>query len=85
LEIKTLLQILDLKGVENILNKPNHGGTRTGAGRPKSEPTVTISFRVKEKDAEDIKKQITAIIEATKKACKTTETAKKFLQAAGII
>ena len=49
------------------------------------EPTVTISFRGKENYAEDIKKQINAIIQATKKACKTTETAKKFLQDAGII
>ena len=69
--------------VKKIINP--HGGTRPGAGRPKSEPTVTISFRVKVNDAEDIKKQINAIIQATKKACKTTETEKKFLQDAGII
>jgi len=37
---------------------PTHGGTRPGSGRPKGEPTTTISFRVKTRFAERIKKII---------------------------
>lgn len=39
-----------------------HGGVRTGAGRPKGEPTTTVSVRVKTKWAAKIKKVITAEI-----------------------
>lgn len=39
-----------------------HGGVRIGAGRPKGEPTTTISVRVKTKWAAKIKKVIAAEI-----------------------
>lgn len=38
------------------------GGKRTGAGRPKSEPTTTISFRVKTKHVEELKKKFKNLI-----------------------
>jgi hypothetical protein len=34
-----------------------HGGTRNGAGRPKSEPTTIINFRIPAKVKTDIKKR----------------------------
>ncbi len=39
-----------------------HGGVRSGAGRPKGEPTTTVSVRVKTKWAAKIKKVIAAEI-----------------------
>jgi hypothetical protein len=30
------------------MNKPTRGGSRKGSGRPRSEPTKTISIRVPE-------------------------------------
>ena len=38
------------------------GGKRTGAGRPKGEPTTTIAFRVKTKHVEELKKKIKELI-----------------------
>lgn len=42
--------------------KENRGGQREGAGRPKGEPTTTLSVRVKTKWAAKIKKAIAAEI-----------------------
>jgi hypothetical protein len=39
-----------------------HGGIRIGAGRPKGEPTTTVSFRVKIKHKPKIIKVVTAEI-----------------------
>jgi hypothetical protein len=39
-----------------------HGGSRPGAGRPKKEPTTTVSFRVKTKYKPKIVKVVTAEI-----------------------
>lgn len=38
--------------------KLKHGGARPGAGAKKKEPTVTISFRVKVKWANHLKKLV---------------------------
>lgn len=38
--------------------KPNHGGSRPGSGRPKKEPTVTVSFRVKVRHVEVVKETV---------------------------
>lgn len=38
--------------------KETRGGKREGSGRPKKEKTVVISFRVKAKDVDKIKKTI---------------------------
>lgn len=43
-----------------IVNKK--GGKRANAGRPKKEPTTTISFRVKSTSVEELKKQIKELI-----------------------
>ena len=48
---------------DNMNHKPNWGGKREGSGRPKKEKTITLSFRVKESEAEQIKSQIKKIIE----------------------
>lgn len=48
----------------NIKN-PTRGGARKGAGRPKKEPTVTLSYRVPEKKAKIIDKNIKAVIKKT--------------------
>ncbi len=42
--------------------KQNWGGQRNNAGRPKGEPTTTVSVRVKTKWAAKIKKVIAAEI-----------------------
>ena len=42
--------------------KPSWGGQRVNAGRPKGEPTTTVSIRVKTKWAAKIKKAIAAEI-----------------------
>jgi len=34
------------------------GGKRKGSGRPKKAPTVTVSFRVKEEHAEQVKQLV---------------------------
>jgi hypothetical protein len=44
------------------MKQPTHGGKRTGAGRPKKEPTVTISFRVRTDLALEIKEQVQKLI-----------------------
>ena len=44
------------------LNK--HGGKRSGSGRPKSEPTATLSYRVKEINKDKIDKLCREIIAA---------------------
>lgn len=41
------------------------GGKRQGAGRPKGQPTKTISFRVKIKHVENIKKLVKEYIALT--------------------
>jgi hypothetical protein len=41
---------------------PTHGGRRLGSGRPKGEPTTTVSVRVKTKWAVKIKQVIAAEI-----------------------
>lgn len=41
---------------------PTRGGKREGAGRPKSKPTKTLSYRVPEKLAGKIDKAIRKII-----------------------
>lgn len=38
------------------------GGKRANAGRPKKEPTTTISFRVKYTSVDELKKQIKELI-----------------------
>ena len=51
--------------VKNVITKntkPKHGGSRLGSGRPKGEPTTTISFRVKVKHKDIIVKVVTAEI-----------------------
>jgi len=40
------------------MKKENRGGKREGAGRPKMEPTKTISFRIKVKWEQKIKKLV---------------------------
>lgn len=42
--------------------KETRGGKRDGAGRPKKEPTVTLSYRVSKKKAKQIDKKIKAVI-----------------------
>lgn len=42
--------------------KSTHGGSRKGAGRPKKEPTVTLSYRVPENKAAVIDKKIKLVI-----------------------
>ena len=42
--------------------KQNHGGKRKGSGRPISEPTKILTFRVKAKDAEIIRAKIKALL-----------------------
>lgn len=42
--------------------KETRGGKREGAGRKKKEPTVTLSYRVPEKKAKIIDKNIKAVI-----------------------
>jgi hypothetical protein len=42
--------------------KSTWGGLRPGSGRPRKEKTVTLSFRVKESEAKQIKSQILKII-----------------------
>jgi hypothetical protein len=37
--------------------KYNRGGKREGAGRPVGEPTVTICFRIKERDKKKLSKK----------------------------
>lgn len=48
-------------------SKSTHGGSRKGAGRPKKEPTVTLSYRVPEKKAAVIDKKIRIVIAKEKK------------------
>lgn len=40
-----------------MTQKNNRGGSRPGTGRPKKEPTTTISFRVKKKDKKYIREK----------------------------
>ena len=40
------------------------GGKRIGAGRPKSAPTLVISFRVPKEKAKTLKQQILKLIKA---------------------
>lgn len=42
--------------------KIKHGGPRPGAGRPKSEPTTTLSYRVPAALAPVLREKITALI-----------------------
>lgn len=39
-----------------------HGGKREGAGRPKKEPTVTISFRVPVSRLDEVKTQMSTFL-----------------------
>lgn len=42
--------------------QPTWGGARENAGRPKGEPTVVITFRVKEKYADKIRAAVKLLI-----------------------
>lgn len=44
------------------ITKENRGGSRPGAGRPKGEPTKTLSYRVPVKFADIVDKAIRKII-----------------------
>ena len=44
------------------MSKPTHGGSRKGAGRPKKEPTKTLSYRVPEKKAKVIHLKVKELI-----------------------
>ena len=49
-----------------MTNKSTHGGSRKGAGRPKKEPTVTLSYRVPKKKAAELNIKIKAMIAKVK-------------------
>jgi hypothetical protein len=50
------------------MTKHNHGGPRSGSGRPKKDyKTVTVSFRVKEGYAAHIKELVKKAIKALEK------------------
>lgn len=49
------------------MNKPTHGGSRIGAGRPKKPPTKTLSYRVPLKLADKLDKAIRKIISSMSK------------------
>lgn len=51
------------------------GGHRTGAGRPKSEPTTTLSYRVPTALAPVLREKIAALI--AKEQAKLTKVKKK--------
>lgn len=60
------------------MKKKQRGGARPGAGRPKGEPTITLSYRIPEKHSQVINKYITNLIkkykdEKTKPDTKATE------------
>lgn len=40
------------------MEKKKQGGKREGSGRKKKEPTVTVSFRIKESEKENVKKVV---------------------------
>jgi len=42
--------------------KPTHGGSRPNSGRPKGQPTKTLSYRVPVKHAAKIDKKIREVI-----------------------
>jgi len=42
---------------------PTHGGARAGSGRPKKEPTKTLSYRVPEKYAKHIDEALRLALE----------------------
>jgi hypothetical protein len=44
--------------------KETRGGKRIGAGRPKSAPTLVLSFRVPKEKAKTLKQQILKLIKA---------------------
>jgi hypothetical protein len=44
--------------------KEKLGGKRIGAGRPKSAPTLVISFRVPKEKAKKLKEQILKLIKS---------------------
>lgn len=44
----------------------NRGGKRPGAGRPRKEATITLTFRVPVRWAEEIKNQVKSIIQNLK-------------------
>lgn len=44
--------------------KPTHGGSRPNSGRPKGQPTKTLSYRVPVKHAAKIDKKIREVIAA---------------------
>lgn len=44
------------------MKKETRGGNRNGSGRPKSEPTKILTFRVKVKDAEKLRAKIKALL-----------------------
>ena len=44
------------------MKKETRGGKRQGSGRPKSEPTKILTFRVKLKDAEIIRAKIKKLL-----------------------
>jgi len=44
------------------MKKETRGGPRKGSGRPKSEPTKVITFRVKVKDAEKLRAKIKKVL-----------------------
>lgn len=48
--------------------RPTHGGSRPGAGRPKGEPTKTLAYRVPAKLADKIDKAIRKIISSMSKS-----------------
>jgi hypothetical protein len=48
------------------MEKENRGGKRKGAGRPKGEPTKTLSFRVNLRHVEHIKKLVKEFKEENK-------------------
>lgn len=48
------------------MKKETRGGNRPGAGRPKSEPTKTLSYRVPARIAAKVDKEVRKIISAHK-------------------
>ena len=45
-----------------MTDKTKHGGSRKGAGRPKKEETVSLSYRVPKKKANKIREKVKELI-----------------------
>lgn len=57
-----------MMAIKEQIKKVSRGGARPGSGRPKSEPTKTLSYRVPLKLADKIDKAIRKIISSMSKS-----------------